>query len=223
MPSITFLKQSFQAFIAPGNDEEFLRLIQEADIRLLEMGRWRWCRTRTVLTPVDGLVTLEPQHASILGVQVGNYPADIKSEEYEFMPDGVGDIQIGTGSTRLIDQGINESGERYYKVTGGLRDGDTLTALVLYAPVTLYDPDLPDSGVPDDAVDTTLCPSAAALKLACFGIRYEENHDLSASERYFARANQTLDDNEQNQRGNARQTLSIRPNGAGIRRIRNFR
>lgn len=223
MPSIAFLKTAFQAFIAPGDDDNFLRLVQEADIRLLEAGRWRWTRTRVVLTPVDGYVELEAPYASILGVQIGNYAADVRAEEYEFQPDGVGDIQIGTGDWRLIDQGLNESGLRHYKVTGGLRTDETLTALVLYAPVTLYDPEIPDSSVPEDAVDTTLCPSTAALKLACFAINYEENHDLAAAERYFARAVKTLDDMEQNQRGNARQSVQIKPTGLGVRGIRSFR
>lgn len=223
MPSIANLKTAFQDQIAPGDDAGFLRIVQEADTRLLEMGRWRWCRTRTTLTPASGLVTLDSDHAAILGIQINDYPADIRSEEYEFVPDGVGDIEVGSGGTMLIDQGLTDAGLRHYKVTGYLDPTWTLNALVLYAPAILYDPDIGDSGVSEDAVTTTRCTSAAALKLACLGVIYEENHDLSASAGYFQRAMEVLDSQEQNQRGNARQQVNVRPAGRGVRGVRSFR
>ena len=55
MQTVTTLKLKLMAQIAPGNDEEFLRLLQEADDRLLEFGRWKWTRNRIMLTVVEGL------------------------------------------------------------------------------------------------------------------------------------------------------------------------
>lgn len=226
MPTITKLKTDIQGQIAPGNDAEFMRLIQEADMRLLEMGRWRWCRGRGTLTPVDGYITLPATYASILGVQIGNVPSDIKSEEYEFVPDGVGDIQVGQGYAMLIDQGLNSEGLRHYKVSGSLPTGTVLTALMLYAPVILFDPaavtDL-DEPPPEEAVSSTLCPSQAALKQACLAIIYEEANSLPESQNYFAMAAATLDNLEQNQRGNARAQINMKPVGRGIRGIPSFR
>ena len=223
MPSVTSLKTTFQSQIAPGDDSEFLRILTEADIRLLEHGRWRWTRTKVVLTPVDGIITLPATYAAILGAQVGDYPSDIRAEEYEFAPDGIGDVQVGEGSTRLIDQGLNGDGLRTYKVSGYISDGTTITALVHYAPVTLTDPDIPDLDVPADAVENTRCPDVAALKLMCLGIIFEEAHDMAASRQYVSTALATLDNKEKTQRGNARQSMNIRPYGPGISKIRNLR
>lgn len=224
MPTITKLKTDIQAQIAPGNDTEFLRLVQEADIRLLEMGRWRWCRRKGSLTIEDGYVTLDPEYASILGVRISDRPVDIHTEEYEFVPDGVGYIPIGeSGNYGLIDQGLNGDGRRHYKVTGSLPADTAIAALMLFAPVTLFDAANVDSSTPEDAVETTLCPSTAAIKLACFGIIFEEAHDLAESGSYFNRAVTVLDDLEQNQRGNARPQMTMKPVGRGIRGIRTFR
>lgn len=221
--SVAFLKDKLQAQIAPGNDVEFLRLLSEADMRLLEFGKWRWTRTRIVLTPVDGFVTLPADYASILGAQIGDYASEIRAEEYEFAAGGVGDVPIGKGNYRLIDQGLNGDGLRHYKVTGQLGENDTLTLLVHFAPATLYDPDIPDSDLPADAVTITRCPDLAALKNAMLGIMFEEAHDLGQSSHHFAVALKTLDNKERTQRGSARQTLNFRPNGVGVRSIRSFR
>lgn len=223
MPTVTSLKTQFLAQIAPGNDDEFLRLLTEADMRLLEFGRWRWTRTKTVLTPASGYVTLDPEHASILGARVDKYPVDIMDEDYEFVPGGRGEVDLGVGSSRLIDQGLDGSDQRYYKVTGALDPDDVITALVHYAPVTLYDPEYNDSGVPADAVATTRCPSATALKLMMYGIIFEEAADNSKARSYIADALKVLDNHEQTKRGNAQRRVMIRPHGSGVRQIRNFR
>lgn len=223
MPSVSFLKEKLQAQIAPGNDLEFLRLLTEADMRLLEFGRWRWTRTVSTLTPTDGVVTLTSRQASILGARVGKNPVDIRAEEFEFVPGGVGEVDLGTGYSRLIDQGLNDSGLREYKVTGYLADDEVITAMVMYAPATLYDPDIPDSTIPDDAVTETLCPDATALKLMMLGIIYEEASDLGTARSYISDALRGLDNKEQNQRGNAKQTVNISPRGRGISKIRSFR
>lgn len=223
MPTVTFLKERFQAQIAPGNDVEFLRLLTEADMRLLEYGRWRWTRTIITSSPVDGLFTLPAAYSSVLGARIGKDPIDIRAEEFEFVPGGVGEVDLGVGSSRLIDQGLTNAGLRYYKVTGHLEDTDVVTAMVMYAPVTLYDPDIPDSSLPDDATVNTLCPDATALKLIMLGIIFEEAADLGNARSYVSDALRSLENKEQNQRGNSRQSVNLRPNGVGVSRIRNMR
>lgn len=223
MPTVLSLKEKFLAKIAPGDDVEFLRLLTEADMRLLEYGRWRWTKTRATLTEVAGIITLDAAHASVLGIRVDKVPVDIRDEDYEFVPGGRGEVEVGTGSTRLIDQGLNASDERYYKLTGSLDDDDVLTALVHYAPATLYDPDYNDSSVPADAISYTRCPDATALKLMMLGIIFEEANDLGNARSYVADALRSLDNKEQSQRGNAQRSISFRPNGSGVRGIRNLR
>lgn len=224
MPSVEFLRAEFQSFLAPGNDELFLRYLQEADTRLLERGRWRWCKARIELSPVSGIVTLPEGYASVLGVQMDGHATDIMDEEFEFIPDGVGDIPLNQlGTARLIDQGLDNTGLRFYKAVGLTDDDVTLTLLVLRSPALLYDPSNPDSDLPPEATDETRCPSAYALKLACFGVRYEEKHDISAGERYFERAYAVLEGQAQNQRGASRQVANFRPQGSRVRPIRTWR
>lgn len=224
MPTVSKLKSMLQAQVAPGNDDEFLRLLQEADIRLLEFAKWRWTRGRATLTPVDGFVVLPATFAGILGAQVNGFARDIRDESFEFSPEGAGNIEVGgPGLIRLIDQGINDDGLRHYKVTGDLEPGTEILALCHYAPVTLYDPDIEDLTTPDDAVDTTRCPDMAALKLVMLGVIYEESNDIPTSGLYFATALRSLDNKEKTQRGGSRQQFNIRPNGPGIRGIRTFR
>ena len=229
MPSVTFLKEKLQAQIAPGDDYQFLRLLTEADMRLLEFGRWRWTRVSTTLSHNAGIITLPTKYSSILGARVGKEPIDIRAEEFEFVPGGVGEVDLGIGSSRLIDQGLNETvgdpnyGMRQYKVAGTLEDTDIVTAMVMYAPATLYDPDVVDSSLPDDAVTITLCPDATALKLVMLGIIFEEAADLGNARSYIADALRGLDNKEQNQRGNARQQVNVRARGVGVSRIRSYR
>jgi hypothetical protein len=223
MPTVTFLKERLQQQIAPGDDYGFLRLLTEADMRLLEFGRWRWTRKSTTLSHTDGVITLPSVYSSILGARVGKEPVDIRSEEFEYVPGGAGEVDLGVGSSRLIDQGVNDAGERQYKITGHLDDTDIISAMVMYAPVTLTDPDIPDSSLPDDATTNTLCPDTTALKLMMLGIIYEEASDIGNARNYTADALRGLDNKEQNQRGNARQSVNVRPSGPGIPRVRSYR
>lgn len=223
MPTVTFLKEKLQDRIAPGNDYEFLRLLTEADMRLLEYGRWRWTRKPITLTPVDGIITLPAAYSSILGARVDKFPVDIRAEEFEYVPGGVGEVELGVGSSRLIDQGLNEDGLRHYKVSGHLDNDDVVSALVMYAPVTLYDPDIPDSSLPEDATLNTLCPDMTALKLTMLGIILEEALDVGNARSFMADALKSLDNKEQNQRGNARQQVNIRARGVGVSRVRSWR
>lgn len=226
MPSIAVLKSLLQNQIAPNSDEEFLRLISEADLRIAEWGARFWfLRSKLTLTPTDGLIELPLTHVSILGAQVGDYPASVFAMEHEFVPDGVGDVDVGgPGGIRLIDQGVDDdTGKRVYKITGYLNPGTVITVLATKAPVTLYDPEIASSDVPEDATDVTLCPDVSALKLTALGIIYEETNDLQKSREYFSIALSNLDGKEKTHRGNARQTVNIRPSGPGISRIRNPR
>jgi hypothetical protein len=223
MPTVASLKTMFLAQISPGDDEEFLRLLTEADLRAVEQGRWRWTKTRTTLTPVNGYVTLDPAHASILGARVDKDAVDLRDEDFEFQVGGPGEVDLGVGSSKLIDQGLNGDDERYYKVAGCLDDDDVVTALVHYAPATLFDPDHVDSSVPADAVSTTRCPSATALKLMMYGIIFEEAADNAKARSYFADAYKVLDNQEQSVRGGAKREIKFRPHGSNVRPIRNLR
>lgn len=424
MPTVTALKAMFQAQIAPGDPAEFLRILTEADMRLLEFGRWRWTRRSDTLVPVNGIVTLPTTYASILGARVDKAAVEIRDEDYEFVPGGRGEVEVGSGNCRLIDQGmvdmpdptsfaqvtinpdgnhnsitytakeagpagaeisiiyaepedrgalevtvegktititpgsrgqvivtgdltsdgttpvefpplhaglegewLHDNGElspeyklltrssyfeleaqgkkwwsadfpatpdlvslwlpqgsntgtpeisydvtaasrvihlvnfelsessdlvtatahgdhvtgaiapveetflvggatmsrRQYKVAGYLADDDVVTALMHFAPVTLMDPDIADSGVPDDATIHTRCPDATALKLMMLGITMEEAHDHGGARSFIADALRSLDNKEQTQRGNATRTINSRPMGMGIRRVRGWR
>lgn len=211
MPTVAQCSTSFQARVSPGDDTEFLRILQEADTRLLEMGRWQWCKTVATLTVTDGIITLGSDYASILGLQINKWPTDIHAQEYEFTPDGVGNIEVGTGGTMLIDQGL-VSGSRTYKVTGGLNPDWTLNALLLYAPVAL-----------EDDADTTRCDNIYALKYACMAVTMEEENSIADANNYFNQAVGILENQQQNERGSARQTINSRPLGRGVSGIRSMR
>lgn len=228
MPTVASLKSLLIAQIAPGNPEEFLRLLTEADLRLLQWGKWIWCKGRTTLTPADGIVTLPASFYSIIGAQLNGLPVTIWGQEYEFVPGGIGEVEVGdegSGGYRLIDAGINEtSGLREYKVAGHLPNGAQIEAFCHYAPATLYDPDIVDSDTPEDAVTVTRCPDVAALKNAMLGILLEESgSDAKFTSYHFTKALQGLDDREKSQRGGAQAVVNVRPSGQGIRKIQSFR
>lgn len=223
MPTVSALKNMFMAQIAPGDPAEFLRILTESDMRLLEQGRWLWTRGVDTLTPVDGFVTLPARFASILGARVDKYAVPIDATEFEFTPGGRGEVDLGVGTSRLIDQGINDDGFRFYKVAGHLDDDDVVTALMHYAPVTLMDPDIADSSVPDDATVNTRCPDATALKLMMLGILMEEAMDHGNARSYIADALRSLDNKEQSQRGNATRTMTHKPMGRGVRPVSGYR
>lgn len=214
----------FQSEVAPGDDAGFLKLAQEAEVRLLEVGKWFWCRRRADLTPVNGIITLDPAYASIIGAQLDGYPTSIHAMDFEFSPDGPGEIEVhGSGSMKLIDQGLTDDLERQYKVVGCDSDDVTIVALVHLAPATLTDPDIADSDVPPDATNIVTCPDAGAMKLCMQAIIFENEHDLSASKAYMGTAYARLNEREKTRRGNAQQVPNVRPHGRGVSRIRSFR
>lgn len=224
MPTVASLKQLFQAQIAPSDDSEFLRILQEADIRALAYGKWHWTRSRITVAVTAGYITLPATHCAVLGAQIDGYPSDITGEEFEFVVGGMGEIDVtGPGYVRLIDQGLNGAELRVYKVTGDIDEGTSVVLLAHKAPQVLYDPDIADSDTPDDAVASTICPDVAALKNFCLGIVMEEAGELTKSREHFAIALSTLDNKEKTQRGHARAQVNIRPRGVGISRIRTFR
>ena len=226
MPSVDDLKTRFQAQIAPGDDDEFLRILTEADLRLLEFGRWRWSRGRASLTPSAALVTLPGDYASILGARADTYPLDVRDEDFEFVPDGVGEVEVGGyNGVRLIDQGLNSSDLREYKVTGKDPDKDTYTVYTLchFAPYTLYyAADIPDTPAVTDSTETR-CPSAGALKLAMLAIVYEESGDMGSSSHYMSVSLRNLDNREKSRRGGSKQSVNLRPYGLGVSGIRSYR
>lgn len=216
------LKELYRDQIAPGDNEKFLRLLQEAEIRLLEVAKWYWCKAKVPLTSVNGIITLAAGYAAIIGAQVEGHPTPISVLDYEFYPDGPGDLDVEGGHLRLIDQGLNGNEQRTYKLTGAEAD-DTIVAIVHKAPATLYDPDIADSDVPADAVTTVTCPDSGALKLCMLAIIYEESGNLDSSRDFMATAYARLNDKEKRYRGNAQAAPNIRPQGRGVRSIRSFR
>ena len=194
-------------------------------MRLLEFGRWKWTRGRVDLTPASGIVTLPLNFASILAARSDELPIGIEEEEYEFNPNGPGEIKVDGGRlVRLIDQGLDGTDQRIYKVVGESTDDDyTIHTLAMYSPFTLYyTVNLPGSPTVVES-DQTRVPTAGALKLMMLGIIFEEAHDLGASSHYVATALKNLDNQGQNKRGGARTRVSVNPYGPGVKKIHNYR
>lgn len=104
--TVSSLQTKLLDIIAPGDSTRFLRLLQEADDRLLEFGRWNWTRSRATITPVNGLIQLPEQFSAIIGARLGSLPRPIHTEEFEFVPDGIGEVPVtGCIGVGLIDQG----------------------------------------------------------------------------------------------------------------------
>lgn len=250
MLTVTQLKQKIQPQIAPGNDVEFLRLLQEADDRLLEFGRWRWTRNKIKLTVVDGFmaldvdappaissdsttgaelryVTLAPNYVSLVAAQLADGGSDIKDEEFEFAQGGVGNVKLLDGNVSLIDNGyvdvtagMTTETRRCYKVAGDIEVGTTITGLAHYAPAKLYDPDSSDADT--GSTDVPRCQDLAALKLVMLAIKNEEQHNVPLSAQYMTAALRGLDEKNDALRGGARQVANFRPNGPNIRRTSTF-
>ena len=229
MISVNSIKAKLLNIIAPNNEPEFLRLLQEADDRLLEFGRWNWTRKKLVLTPVDNLIALPVGYLSIYAARVGTLSKDVHAEEFEFIADGVGEVPInGMGDGRLIDQGfetrIFESvmeTRRVYKIYGEIPSDWTVTALARYAPA-----EIATYGSNSEIDDNTVfmrCPDLSALKLAMLAIIYEEANDMPLSSQYMATALRSLDNKEKSFRAGAKQTLKVSPFGNGVSAIRNLR
>jgi hypothetical protein len=196
------VKDRVQDQIAPEDDDKFLKLLTEADERLLNMGRWRWTRTVLLLTPdSDKLISLPSDYESIVGCRLGEVASGVAWQELEFMEGGPGLINIEGCGGRLIDQGLVEVGEdsdselvRQYKVSDVAITEVSL--LVRYASKTY-----------DDLTGLTLCPSVAALKQMMLSIIFEQGDNTKLSLEYQQKARLTLDEQEAAYRGIAKQVF----------------
>ena len=224
MPTVDKLQTDYQQQIAPGDDTEFLRILTEADLRLLEVGRWRWTRSRVSLTPVSSIVTLPVSHAAILGARHDEYPMETRDEDYEFSPSGIGEVEVGgAGGVRLIDQGLDGSDQRYYKVTSKTADDYTVYTISLYAPFNLfYTADLPGAPTAVQSASTR-CPHSGALKQAMLSIVYEEEGNLNKANGFMRTSIAALSNHGQRERGGSRQTITTRPYGLGVSGIQRHR
>lgn len=224
--------ERYLAQIAPGDNAGFVRILNEAEERLMETGRWHWCKALVTLVVEDGgRVRLDPSvHRAILGCTVDNGATVIQTRELEFLPGGPGREDPAAGNAGyLIDEGIvvvpdnegSDSGEdggvvlrRSYKIMPVVEDGDTVEALV-----HLAHPEL-STDSPDNT--TCACPSSGALKLAMLAVVYEEANDFVRSQDYWQRAHALLDGDEKTNRGGARATPSVQPFGPGISPVPNL-
>jgi hypothetical protein len=192
--------------VAPGNEQEFGRLLLEADERLLAAGRWHWTREPITLTPDgDGLVTLPSHYESIVGCRVGDVPQGVVWQETEYLEGGPGEIAIDGCAARLVDQGwtdtLEEGGSsdeefddttvrtRVYKVTGA--HIDEVSALCRFSAKTQFSSDY----------DTTICPVSSALKQMMLAIVYEEASNTDKSIEYKTLALNSIQEHEKAYRG----------------------
>lgn len=236
MPTVNDLTTRLIDVIAPGDTQRFLRLLQEADDRLLEFGRWNWTREKITLVPVDNgthyEISLPPGYLSILAARFNSAAKDIQAEEFEFAPGGPGDVPIVGGDNRLIDNGFQTKlfnstmqTRHVYKVTGDVNVAeDTIVALVRLdrADLSSEVADASSSGGPGTS-PSTRCPDFAALKLAMLAIIFEEENDIERSNQYMATALRGLDSKEKSYRAGAKQAFPARPFGSGITGIRSLR
>jgi hypothetical protein len=205
----------FQAQIAPDDTEEFLRILTEADSRLLSAGRWAWTRSQLTLTPdEDRMVALPPEYESIVACRIESLPIGVTWQETEFLPEGPGVIPITGYRGRLVDQGItttlgdddsDDVNERFYKLCDA--SVEEIYVLARYAPV----PPL------SDPTERVHCPSMTALKQMMLAVIYEEANNIKASMEYRALAIQTLTEEEASYRGSAKEVYKPKP-GMRLRR-----
>lgn len=208
------LKTAYQNMITNDGEPEFIRILNEADERLLFAGRWGWTFSRLDLTPTAGYVELPLTHDSILGARIQKRGRAIQSQEIEFSEGGPGEIEIGgCSSYRLVDQGYTGTGgARRYKIAGGEELEDDIAVLARFAPAAV-----------SDDTDTVLCPDRAALKNAMLAIVYEEDNELERSRIFMANAQNLLDRREKSSRGGARVIASIQPWGPDIGPVSHMR
>lgn len=208
------LNTKYGALIGRGDDQEFARLLLEADERLLAAGRWHWTREPVTLTPDDdGIITLPSQYESIVGCRVGDVPQGVVWQETEYLEGGPGEITIEGCSGRLIDQGwsdtLDDNGTsdefddvttrtRTYKVADA--SIDEVSALCRFSAKTEFLGDY----------DLTICPVAAALKQMMLSIIYEEANDTNKSVEYKQLALNTIQEHEKAYRGLANEVFKPR-------------
>lgn len=192
--------------LAPGNPVEFLRLLNEADERLLESGKWSWTRAPLELIPqtyTEGSETLSrvllpDGYRSIVGARIGGVATGVRWQEITFLEDGPELVRIEGCSSELHDQGeidVGGSVVRSYRVFG---DSVTLvTVLARLKHLTLT-----------SVQQSPRCQSFTALKQAIYAIIYEEANDIDRSVGYLQLANATLNRQEDAYRGSARKIFN---------------
>jgi hypothetical protein len=86
----------------------FLRLLNEAEARLLETAKWNWCKVEAELPVEAGYLFLDPsEYAALLGVILDDGARVIRPREVEFTPNGPGRSEPDKpGPGHLIDCGI---------------------------------------------------------------------------------------------------------------------
>lgn len=194
--SATSLKTRFQAQIAPGNDDEFYRILTEADERLLEGSKGHWTREKVVLTPDSNqLVVLDEVHSAIVACRLDDVPKGVRWEESEYYEEGVGELPIDGCRSKIVDQGLID-GVRTYKVCD--ENIESVYALVKFAPACEI----------GDGEDQLICPSKTALKLMMLSIIYEEANDLDRAMQFEMAAKKKLKDLEDSYRGIAKEIFT---------------
>lgn len=188
------LQTRYQRLIAPDDLDEFLRLLQEADERLLTMGRWHWVRKPLVLTITDNQVVLPSDYESIVGARVNGKGIGVKWEESEWFEGGPGEaVPIEGAQAALVDMGLVDD-ERVYKVTTISEGLTEVEVLARYKALAIYDEHSP-----------LRCPAHSALKQMMYALLHENANNPKAAEEYRALARRELDEREAAYRGTANQ------------------
>ena len=206
---VSIIQARYANLVSPGDEGTFMRLLNEAEERLMASSKWYWTKAEVDLTVTDRTVYLDPDlYSALLGVLVDGTGRVIRPREIEFAPDQgfrhSGDEQTGF----LIDDGIvmvDDVRQRKYRIVDDVADDDTVTGLVLLAhqELTSYE-------------DLTACPSARALKMAMYAVNYEEVNDLERAQACWSQAYAALDEDETAKRGGVRGNLPAQPFGEGV-------
>lgn len=194
MPTdVASLQSRYQALLAPGNNAEFFRLLNEADERLLFSGRWHWVREPLVLAVTDSMIELSASYHSIVGARINGKGVGVNWQESEWFEGGPGEfIPIDGASMFLVDQGL-VAGVRTYKLTSSNEDITEVEVLARFKPGTI-----------NSADDSARCPLPSALKQMMYSVVYEESNDTKLSEEYRSKALRELAEHEAAHRGIAK-------------------
>lgn len=207
------LYERFGSKISPGNQDEFHRLLAEAEERLLMTSRAKWTRKKETLTITDNEVVLPSDYSSILAARINGIGKSITWEEAEYLEDGRNSISIDGTCWEIVDQGtrdVDGVSERYYKITGS--GMDEVEVIAKYSPRKEID---------DETV--MFCPSSVALKQMMLAILYEEQNDVQKSLEYRQLAKTTLSEEEDAYRGIAKSIFKSGLFGNTRKGRRNFR
>lgn len=207
------LYERFGSKISPGDDNEFYRILAEAEERLLMSSRAKWTRNKETLTVEDNEIILPEKYSTILAARIEGIGKSITWEESEYLEDGRNVISIDGTCWEIVDQGtrvVDDVTERYYKVTGS--SVTKVEIIAKYAPRKEMDEDT-----------IMYCPSSIAIKQMMLAIIYEEQNDVQKSMEYRQLAKVTLSEEEDAYRGIAKSIFKSGLFGNTKRGRRNFR